>query len=407
MASRIRDRFYTIHELGKTRRVTPEGFLVCEGVAIARTGQQRYSTNEMPDLEADEAGEIRVDRPDAEVFSEKTLLSFEGKPVTVEHPDEFVTPANWQKLAVGVTQNVRRGTGIEDDLIMADLLITDAGAIAYVNNEKPELSAGYDAEYDQTEPGRATQRNIIGNHVALVDRGRAGPRVAIRDSTPETSMKFTARVWDRLMKAVQAKDESAIREEMEGEEGTADRSTDKRLRDALDALDEMRSRDKARDEAEKKEKEEEEKKKAEDKNAKDAILEAETASKVNLGRLYTGDSFQSIVALAEILAPGIKLPTFDSATVTDVGPKFVLQALTTAAAAEGSKEVVHALLRGRELVKLTGDSLLDVFNAAGQIMRAKNNGTTRPPALSMRDFSKPVTPADLNKINSDYWSKRA
>jgi len=181
----------TIHapgELGKSRRLTPEGFLLCEGVAIARTGTQVYHKSELP-LDAGPDGNITVVRTPEEVFSPTAMASFEGKPVTMDHPDEFVNPKNWKKVEVGTVHNVRRGEGIEDDYLIADLLIKDADAIEHVNRRKPEISCGYSSEYDQTVPGRAKQTDIVGNHVALVDRGRAGSRCAIRDHDVRRSAK--------------------------------------------------------------------------------------------------------------------------------------------------------------------------------------------------------------------------
>jgi len=140
----VRDRmnFYAPGELGRTRSLTPEGYLVCEGVAIARTGQQRYSAAELP-LEADAGGAIYVDRLPEEVFRPETIASFEGKSVTVEHPNDFVNPDTWKDLTVGHIQNVRRGSGLEADLLLADLVITVGEAIRYVNDEMPQLSCGY------------------------------------------------------------------------------------------------------------------------------------------------------------------------------------------------------------------------------------------------------------------------
>ena len=59
-----------------------------------------------------------------------------------------------------------------------------------------EVSLGYDADYEQTAPGVGRQTNIIGNHVALVERGRCGPRCAIGDrqtvSDKESNMPSVA-----------------------------------------------------------------------------------------------------------------------------------------------------------------------------------------------------------------------
>lgn len=182
--------YYAPEKIGKTRHVTPEGFLVLEGTPIARTGEQIYAAHEVNKGVASDdplyvtpngAGFIVVERLPEEVFRTETLQSFEGKDFVIEHPPEGVDVTNWKNQTVGHVQNVRRGTGIEDDLIIADIIVKDPIAIDYVNKNLPDLSAGYKAEYDPAEPGRAIQRNIIGNHVAGVKAGRAGARVSVRD----------------------------------------------------------------------------------------------------------------------------------------------------------------------------------------------------------------------------------
>jgi hypothetical protein len=170
-------QFYTVSEISENRALTNEGFLLLKNVPVARTGTQIYGEDEVP-IEADGAGMVRVEREEGEVFRPETIASFNGKPVTNDHPPDLVTPENWKELAVGHMQNVHRGEGIDDDLLYADLLITDQDAITAIEDGKVEVSCGYDAEYEQTDIGRGRQYNIIGNHIALVDKGRCGPRCA-------------------------------------------------------------------------------------------------------------------------------------------------------------------------------------------------------------------------------------
>ncbi len=173
--------------LGETRFRLADGSLLCKDVPIARTGSQLYSALDLPKLEADSDGEIVVERTDDEVFNPETLASFEGMTVTILHPEDgagnikFVDPENWRELAVGHVQNVRRGSGSQSDLMIADLIIKDEEAIDYIENGLREVSCGYDAEYQQTAIGKAKQYQITGNHVALVPNGRAGTRCAIGD----------------------------------------------------------------------------------------------------------------------------------------------------------------------------------------------------------------------------------
>ncbi len=184
-------RFYTTEQIGAKRGFTPEGFLVCYDVPLARVGTQLYMDGEIPTIEAGPDGLIRVERPEDEVFRSETIASFNGKVVVVEHPvDEEegpldVNPQNWREFTVGSVQNPRRGTGVDIDVMLGDLVIYDPEAISLVQTgRKREVSCGYDAEYIEVARGQAVQRNIVGNHVALVDHGRCGPLCAIRDSKP-------------------------------------------------------------------------------------------------------------------------------------------------------------------------------------------------------------------------------
>ena len=160
---------------------TPEGFLVCQNVPIARTGYQKYYAQEL-DENADPNVVVNVYRSPDEVFSPATLASFEGKPVTNEHPSEDVTPENYAKYSKGHVQHVRVGKGDDSDKIMADLYITDPELMQLIQDGKRDVSAGYYAEDKEDKNGRICQTHIRGNHIAVVDEGRAGRSVSIRDS---------------------------------------------------------------------------------------------------------------------------------------------------------------------------------------------------------------------------------
>jgi uncharacterized protein len=426
MSAQMEDRseVYAPTTLGKTRSITPEGYMLCEGVAIARTGTQVYGAHELP-LEPGPDGKIRVYRLPEEVFREETMLSFVGKPVTVEHPNGFVTPETWQQQAVGIVQNVRRGTGIEDDLLLADILITAADAILYVAKELPELSCGYNCDYEQTEPGRATQRNIVGNHTALVDRGRAGPRCAIKDhAIEETVMQpkgSIAKTFARLLTAFQAKDEKGIAKELkeieddDPDEGTGmlDAATKSQLKEAMDYIKERKAKDAAeeKEKADKKMAEDSARKEAEEAAAKDAILSAEVLPKdTDLGKVWTGDSaapaIKEILARAEILAPGISIPSTDSVNANAVKTVMV-NALAKADTTDAGKECIKPFLMGRELKTLDGRELLGVFNGAAELMRVRNNSHARPNSFKTNDFSKPTTPQSINEENKKFWAAKS
>lgn len=170
-------------QLSEHRTRTPEGFLICHAVPLARTGDQGYYGREigMPDRERDL---ITVHRTEDEVFSVPAMASFEGKPVTNDHPPEGVRPDNASAYVKGHVQNVRRGMGEDGDKMVGDLVIVDAQLIAEIEAGKREVSCGYQCEYAQDETGEIYQIGIRGNHVAVVSQGRAGDTVAIRDASP-------------------------------------------------------------------------------------------------------------------------------------------------------------------------------------------------------------------------------
>lgn len=167
-------------------RLTGAGYLVADA-KVARTGIQLYSGAEMgrPDLSV-----VRVLRADGEVFSEQSMGTFVYKPMTNDHPTEMVDSKNWKRLSIGFVGDTvaRDGT-----FIRVPLTMMDQSAIDEFRSGKCELSVGYTAQIDWaggvTESGEhydAQQRDIRVNHVALVDRARAGPQARIGDAWPST-----------------------------------------------------------------------------------------------------------------------------------------------------------------------------------------------------------------------------
>lgn len=161
---------------------TGEGFLICRNVPIARTGEQEYLGREIGLSGEDSDRLITVRRPPEEVFSNAAMASFEGKPATNDHPPDLIGPDDVAVYEKGHAQNVRKGSGEWAEYILADLHIHDRELIDAIQRGKREISCGYECEYVPNEDGTYTQKNIRGNHVAVVERGRAGKRAAILDS---------------------------------------------------------------------------------------------------------------------------------------------------------------------------------------------------------------------------------
>ena len=211
-------------------RREPEGYLLCLNVPVARTGTQDYLPEELGLSPgsfsfASGPGLISVYRPEEEVFAPETMASFEGMPVTNDHPPDGVDVDNIRRLQMGHAHNIRRGTGEESDLLLADLIITDERLIEAILNGKREISCGYTYELAE-ENGRYIQRKIRGNHIAVVDAGRAGPRVSIKDKKPNERSTSTMKKSLTKLLARMAKDGDVeavaefIEEMIEGEPET-------------------------------------------------------------------------------------------------------------------------------------------------------------------------------------------
>ncbi len=130
--------------------------------------------------------ELRL--PD-EVFKADALASFEVVPITDDHPPGNLTTQNTRDYQRGTVTKPRK----DGKFVRADLTITDAELIAAVEKGKRELSCGYKCDIEHTEGVTkgiegipdglrfdVIQRNIQGNHVAVVAKGRAGTEVAMR-----------------------------------------------------------------------------------------------------------------------------------------------------------------------------------------------------------------------------------
>lgn len=162
--------------------LTGEGYLRVRAT-LSRTGIQDYYGWELGKTEAEWGRVFKVYRPADEVFSGDALASFRLRPITDGHPYDGVNAETWRKEAVGVVGEDTRRDGIH---MAATLLITDAKISNRVQRKgSVELSCGYDCDLDETpgltadgEAYDAVQRNIRGNHVAIVDQGRCGPSCA-------------------------------------------------------------------------------------------------------------------------------------------------------------------------------------------------------------------------------------
>jgi len=178
--------------------LTPEGYLRA-WASIARTGIQHYT---------DSDGSIRREyRPETEVASPESLASFAGKAITSEHPPVLLDSENTKNYQVGFS-----GTEVvyDNGFVKAVMTITDEDTIERImKGDAREVSAGYRVNYDPTpgvtENGEhydGIQKEIIGNHIAVVRRGRAGPQVKLHlDRQDAADPSLISNTGDHLMTA--------------------------------------------------------------------------------------------------------------------------------------------------------------------------------------------------------------
>lgn len=423
-------KFFIDSKISEHISTTPDGFLLCQDVPITRVGELEYADGEIP-IEADDAGRIVVSRTAEDIFDEKTLASFNGKSVTIQHPEDFVNPENWKELTVGIVQNARKGAGQFSDFLLADLLITDSRGITLVKNGLREVSCGYEAEYLQTGDGKGKQSNIRGNHVALVTKGRAGETCAIHDNHKGVFMSKLKQFKDKVMKTF---DEAAA--ELEAEKATEDNGAEGIAKAITDALAPVMSRlDKL--EGSKKEtpaaKEVAEEDKAEDEgevetaatqadenerltnleNGVAKILEilsstsdtdVEEVAEEEIGDadvtgVVTSDSL--ILSRAEIIAPGI-------ANTKDIK----VQALKKAYSTSDGKQVIEMLNGGKAPTFDNAANVDMLFVAVAELTKQERNGQvaeTKKGHSVTTDTSGAqigMTADKMNEINAAYYEKK-
>lgn len=470
-----------------------------------------YGPGETPIQPAPGDNRVRIYRHPEEVFSPKTIASYAGKALVDDHPDDDVTPINWRTLAMGIILNPRQGVGDQADLIVGDVMVTDPDVIKLIeDNEKVELSAGYDADYEQTAPGEGVQKNIIVNHVALVDSGRCGPRCKIGDHATKPKEKKRMATMDSvralLQKAFKAKDaaeleplekeaegmlvggeggeggdhhvhvhlpaagggsESANKDDLEPAGGGEEPDRMDEVEDLLDALCEKlgvgdtAARDKRRALRDKRYKDRtgkdrvrttpdaegetaEEKRAREEKEAKDKAMKddetiegaLEMEAPPGTGDMarkakdsaYLGDAFQLLLSQIEIISPGARAPTYDSAARPAVTySKMCGMRTETLSRAYSTNDALKTFMDSMNggqtpnFTKMTCDSARMMIAAvATEASRLHNSGGNNEVVPGFGAYTakqgsagglgvkgKIMTPADLNRMAAERYRGKA
>jgi len=161
------------------------GWFEVKSNPLSKVGIYDYSGAQIG-APASDAGKIfRVYRPAEELARAETIDSFKLVPLIDNHTmlgDGF-TSVDDRPMGGVIGEGVR----FEGDTLFGNVKVYSKALAENIKNGKTELSLGYRCRYDFTpgvwngEAYDVIQRDLRGNHVALVDEGRMGPEVSILD----------------------------------------------------------------------------------------------------------------------------------------------------------------------------------------------------------------------------------
>ena len=171
---------------GSVRTFDDNGRLRVETTPVSKANICEYLGREIPDnerlgLKPDKMYRLLRDPKELE----KAADTFNSLPVLEDHTPTSAN-AHPRELTVGATMDNAR---FETPYLMVGMVIFDGPAIQRIQTgQQRQLSCGYAYDADMTpgtyegQPYDGRMVNIRGNHVALVEKGRAGPDVLVHDS---------------------------------------------------------------------------------------------------------------------------------------------------------------------------------------------------------------------------------
>lgn len=179
---------------GSVRTFDEYGRLRIETTPISKSNICEYLGSEIPgyeELGLDPGRKYALLRDPVEL--ERAADTFNSLPVLDNH-----TPTSAddhpREVTVGATMD---NAHFEAPYLKAGMVIFDGPMIERIKNgSQRELSCGYAYEADMTpgtyegQPYDGRMVNIRGNHVALVEKGRAGPDVLVNDSAENKENKM-------------------------------------------------------------------------------------------------------------------------------------------------------------------------------------------------------------------------
>jgi len=179
------------------RRIDQDGHLFVEMTPISKANICPYWGHEIADAESmglDPQKVYMLLRDPVELA--KAAPTFAGKQLLMEHIPVSAEDSH-REITIGA---IGDDVVFEAPYLMAPLSIWDGEAIELIESGKQkELSSAYRYRADMTpgsyegEPYDGVMRDIVGNHVALVTQGRAGPDVVVGDSAIKENPEMAAK----------------------------------------------------------------------------------------------------------------------------------------------------------------------------------------------------------------------
>ena len=252
-----------------SRKSDINGWYEIQRNPLSKVGIFPYSGASIKKAEDDgvDPGKVyRILRPQEELSNPDCIASFKLLPWVDDHEflgrGDGLTPAEKKGIHGATGENVF----YEHPYLYSNIKVFSEGMKDAIENGKKELSCGYRCEYDMT-PGvwngqqyDGVQRQIRGNHLALVLEGRMGPDVAVLDHYKLTldakefvkmdikqvsdALDSVSKRLDAMDAAQKARDEAAEAEKKAAaEKADADKAKDEEM-----AAEKKAAEDKAKDE---------------------------------------------------------------------------------------------------------------------------------------------------------------
>lgn len=184
------------------RVLDTNGWYEVAGNPLSKVGVFPYRGSQIPGA-PDPDRVYQVLRPEEELSHPDCIASFRLLPWIDNHvmlgsEEDGLTPAERKGIQGVIGEQVE----YRDGTLFGNIKVFSQALASAIENGKRELSCGYRCRYEPmtgVHDGKAydyVQRDIRGNHLALVQSGRMGPDVAVLDSSDPVQQPTGAEMAD-------------------------------------------------------------------------------------------------------------------------------------------------------------------------------------------------------------------